>query len=162
MDSRARIRTLIAGEPADRVGFWLGNPHPDTWPIYMKHFGVASEEALRRELGDDFRWVCPQFFPSTYQHPQGKAMFDFGLTKERHGQAGPFELVEDPAEVDAYEWPSTGHLHLEESLEALRQAGPYYRAGGFWTCFYHNVMDLFGMEAYLTKMYTHPLSLIHI
>jgi len=34
MDSRERIRAIIAGDSADRCGFWLGNPHADTWPIY--------------------------------------------------------------------------------------------------------------------------------
>lgn len=29
-------------------------------------------------------------------------------------------------------------------------------ADRFWICFYHNVMDLFGMESYMIKMYTHP------
>jgi len=33
MNSRERIKAIIAGEPADRCGFWLGNPHADTWPI---------------------------------------------------------------------------------------------------------------------------------
>ena len=27
---------------------------------------------------------------------------------------------------------------------------------GFWTCFYHNVADLFGMEEYFVKMFTNP------
>ena len=39
---------------------------------------------------------------------------------------------------------------------SLRDAGDVYRASGFWTCFYHNIMDLFGMEDYMVKMFTHP------
>ena len=27
-------------EPADRVGFWLGNPADETKEIYYKHFGI--------------------------------------------------------------------------------------------------------------------------
>jgi uroporphyrinogen decarboxylase len=27
---------------------------------------------------------------------------------------------------------------------------------GFWTCFFHNICDLLGIEEYLIKMYTHP------
>jgi uroporphyrinogen decarboxylase len=38
----------------------------------------------------------------------------------------------------------------------LEGARDYYRASGFWAPFFHDVMDLFGMESYLTKMYTHP------
>jgi uroporphyrinogen decarboxylase len=41
-------------------------------------------------------------------------------------------------------------------LRALDAAGPHYRASGFWAPFYHDLMDLFGMEAYFVKMRTHP------
>ena len=47
-------------------------------------------------------------------------------------------------------------MNFDECLAALRSAGDYYRASGMWTCFYHNLMDLFGMEQYMMKMYTHP------
>lgn len=158
MNSRERIRTIIAGKPADRCGFWLGNPHEDTWPIYHKYFGTSTEEQLREKLGDDLRWICPQFFESTYQHPQDKEMFDVGLSKNKkyHGQAGPFADCEDAAEVQDFDWPDPDYLNFDECLDALANAGDYYRASGFWTCFYHNVMDLFGMESYMVKMYTNP------
>jgi len=156
MNSRDRIRRIIAGEPADRCGFWLGNPDPKTWPILHDYFGTSTEEELREKLGDDFRWICPQFFKSTYQHPEGKSMFDFGLDKEAHGQAGPFCDCEDVAEVEAFDWPNPDYLNFDECIEVLKNTNDYYRASGFWTCFYHNIMDLFGMESYLIKMYTHP------
>ena len=83
-------------------------------------------------------------------------MFDLGLSKKRHGQAGPLADCEDPDEIETFDWPDPGYLHFDDCIEALKQAGPYYRASGFWTCFYHNIMDLFGMDNYMTKMYTHP------
>lgn len=156
MDSRERIKAIIGGEQADRCGFWTGNPHTDTWPIYHAFFGTQDEESLRIKLGDDFRWVCPQFFPSTYKHPEGKEMFDLGLSKKMHGQAGPLADCEDADQVHSFDWPSPDHLHFEECIEALKRVGPFYRASGFWTCFYHNIMDLFGMENYMTKMCTNP------
>lgn len=156
MNGRERVKAIIAGETADHCGFWLGYPHPDTWPALHAHFGTASEEELRVKLGDDFRWVCPHFYPESYQHPAGKAMFDLGLKKIAHGTAGPFAECESVEEVHAAEWPSVEYLHFERVIDDLKQTGPYYRASGFWTCFYHNIMDLFGMEAYMTKMYTHP------
>ncbi len=156
MTSRERIKTIISGEPADRCGFWLGNPHDDTWPILHKYFGTATEEECRRKLGDDIRWICPQFFKSTYNDPSGHDMFDEGLNKEYHGMAGPFANCEDPADVENYPWPNPDYLNFDECLETLENVGEIYRASGFWTCFYHNVMDLFGMDNYLVKMYTHP------
>jgi uroporphyrinogen decarboxylase len=38
----------------------------------------------------------------------------------------------------------------------LQNVGDYYRASGFWMPFFHDLMDLLGMENYFVKMYTHP------
>lgn len=156
--SRERIQKIIGGEIPDRCGFWLGNPDPATWPILHKHFGTRTEEELRRKLSDDVRWICPQFFASTYQHPEGREMFDLGLWSEN--KQAPFAEIEDPQQILDFEFPDPDYLNFSETLEALRNAGDVYRASGFWTCFYHNVMDYFGMENYMMKMYTHP-ELVH-
>ncbi|MFO7871576.1 MAG: uroporphyrinogen decarboxylase family protein [Kiritimatiellia bacterium] len=156
MNSRERVRAIIEGKAADRCGLWLGNPHGESWPGLHEYFGTATDEELRRKLRDDFRWICPQFFPDAYRDPDGYGMFDAGLARKRHGQPGPFSDCEDVEEVDSFPWPNPDYLCFDGCLSALREAGDVYRASGFWTCFYHNVMDLFGMEDYLVKMYTHP------
>ena len=155
MNSRERIRTLIAGEAADRCGFWLGNPHADTWPIYHTYFGMSTQEELRRKLDDDFRWIPA----GAYRHPEGKGMFDIP-GKTSHGTPGPFADCEDVGEVEAYDWPNPDYLDFTEVLETLRNTGDRYRASGFWTPFYHHVMDLFGMETYMVNMYANP-ELVH-
>lgn len=156
MNSRERIRGIIAGRRVDRCGLWLGNPHGESWPALHAYFGTTTEEELRRKLGDDFRWICPQFFPGAYRDPRGYGMFDAGLSKKRHGQAGPLAECEDVHALGEFPWPNPDYLSFDLCLESLRNAGDVYRASGFWTCFYHNVMDLFGMENYMVKMYTHP------
>ena len=155
MERRRRIRTIISGRAADRSGFWLGRPHADTWPMYLRHFGAADQEALRRRLGDDLRWYCPQFYDGAYHHPAGREMFPAMLGAE-HGKAHPLADCRTPADVDRYEWPRADYLDFEPCLAALRAAGDVYRASGMWCPFYHHVMDLFGMEEYMVRMYTHP------
>jgi len=156
MTSRERIRRIIAGEPADRCGFWLGNPHPDTWLIYHRFFGTADEESIRQSLGDDFRWICPQFFPGAYRAPDGRGMFDAGLSKKCHGQAGPLAEAESLKDVESFPWPDPKYLHFDDCMRALEAEKNHYRASGFWTSFYHNIMDLFGMEQYMVYMYERP------
>ncbi len=162
MTNRERIRTIISGRAADRCGFWMGNPHSETWPIYHRHFGTASEEELRRKLGDDLRWICPQFMGSTYRHPSGLPMFGSGVKKERHGQGGLLADCQEPGDIDScgVHWPDPQRLDFDETIAALGAAGDVYRASGFWTSFYHNVMDLFGIESYLVNMYERP-ELVH-
>jgi uroporphyrinogen decarboxylase len=155
MGSRERIHRIIAKQPADGAGFWLGNPHPETWPRYLAYFGASDGEEVRRALGDDLRWICPQFFASTYQHPDGRGLFDAG-PRTSHGQAGPLAGCDDPGALDAFDWPNADYLDFGETVAALEAVGDFYRASGFWTSFYHDLIALFGMEAYLMKMYTKP------
>jgi uroporphyrinogen decarboxylase len=155
--NRNLIKTLAARrEGASRCGFWLGNPHADTWPILHAHFGTQTEEELRLKLEDDFRWISPQFFDSVYPCPEGAGFFGTPKIKAAHGQAGPFAHTEDPREVEEYDWPDPERLNFDTCLSALEAAGPFFRASGFWSPFFHDIMDLFGMEDYMVKMFTHP------
>jgi uroporphyrinogen decarboxylase len=156
MNSRDVVRCIIGRGPAPRCGFWLGNPHPDTWPFLHRYFGTSSEEELRRKLGDDYRWISPQFFDSTYRHPEDRKLFDLRGDKKSHGQAGPLGDAETIADVEGFDWPELDRLNFEETILRLRDAGDVYRASGFWCPFFHDIMDLMGMENYMVKMSTHP------
>jgi uroporphyrinogen decarboxylase len=153
---RELIRAIIDRREAARCGFWMGNPHPDTWPILHRYFGTRTEEELRLKIGDDFRWISPQFLASTYKHPQDRKLFDMRGDKKSHGQAGPLADSETAADIEKFPWPELQYLDFSETITQLEGAGEFYRAGGFWCPFFHDVMDLFGMEPYMVKMYTHP------
>jgi uroporphyrinogen decarboxylase len=153
---REVLRAIIDRREAPRCGFWLGNPHADTWPILHRYFGTRSGEELRRKLGDDFRWISPQFAASTYRHPQNWKLFDMRGDKISHGQAGPLADCESVADVEKFPWPELEYLDFSETIGMLQGAGDFYRASGFWCPFFHDVMDLFGMESYMVKMVTHP------
>jgi len=156
LNSREIIRSIIARKPASRCGFWLGNPHPETWPLFHKYFGTSNEEEVRQKLGDDFRWITPQYFDSTYQHPEGKGIFDLHRTKKSHGEAGPLAECKTRSQFEDFEWPNPDYLDFSECIKILKNTGDFYRASGFWAPFFHDVMDLLGMENYMVKMYTHP------
>jgi uroporphyrinogen decarboxylase len=83
-------------------------------------------------------------------------MFYASIMKNSHGQMGPFADCEDIDAVGAFKWPDARQLSFDDTVRVLKRMGETYRLSGFWTCFYHNCMDLFGMENYLVKMYTHP------
>jgi len=156
VNSRELLKNIVALRPGPRCGLWLGNPHPDSWPGLHRYFGTKTEEEFRRKLGDDFRWISPSFVESTFPDPASKGIFGWSAGKTSHGQAGPLAGVEDPAELDAFDWPDPRALDFTGTLRALDEAGPYYRASGFWTPFFHDLMDFFGMEAYFVKMRTNP------
>ena len=152
MNSRTRIKNLISRCAADRSGFWLGNPHWETWPILHKYFGTTDDEEIRRILHDDFRWIQA----GTYRHPSGKPMLDMQRKGKELSSGGYFSDCDSIHQVEDYDWPNPDYLDFSEIIPAWESAGDYYRAGGFWSPFFHEVSDLFGMEQYFLKMYTHP------
>lgn len=158
LTSREIVRAIVGLKPAPRCGLWLGNPHAASWPGLHKYFGTQTEEEFRRKLGDDYRWISPSFAATTFPSVAAKGIFNFNWesAKTSHGQAGPLANVEDPAELARFDWPDPATLNFDETLKALDAAGPRYRASGFWTPFYHDLMDFFGMDAYFIKMHTAP------
>lgn len=157
MNSRERIRSIINLETPDRCGFWLGNPHPDSWPQLFSYFGNSSEETIRVRLHDDFRWIEPS---TAYKHPQGKPIFDNQRKSQELCAGGAFSECQDVEEIEKFEWPDPDFLDFSEILLKLKAAGNLYCASGFWCPFFHDVADFLGMENYFLKMYTHP-ELVH-
>ena len=78
------------------------------------------------------------------------------IKKQSHGDDGPLAKCRNVRTVDAFDWPRPEHLRFDEFAPLLQSIEGLYRASGFWTCFYHNVMDLFGLEQYLMNMYDAP------
>ncbi len=153
MDSRTLIRELIAGRPTPRCGFWMGNPDPKTWPLLREYFGVATDDEVRRLLGDDLVWVMAD---GGYHGPDGRPAFPNPRKREGLAAPGVFSDCESVAEVAAYPWPELKDLDFTEQLAAVRRTGDCYRASGMWCPFFHLLGDLFGMEEYFVKMYTQP------
>ena len=152
MTGRERIRAIFSGRAADRCGFWMGNPHWESWPLYYEAFGVSDEAGVRRYLGDEMLWV----YQGDYRHPEGKPEFDLQRRDRGLSAAGVFADCEDVAEVEAFDWPNPDYMDFSRQLDMLRNAGDLYRAGGMWCPFFHVAADAFGMENYFIKMYTHP------
>jgi uroporphyrinogen decarboxylase len=161
MSSRELIKRLIAGETVERCGLWLGMPNLNSWPILHSYFQTRTEEQWRRKLGDDCRWIGPQSYTGqVYRDPAGREMFDLGLNREKFGSVGPLAHCERVEELEEFPWPNPDYLDFEPCLRDLRAAGDVYRLSGFWTCFFHNIADLFGMEEYLVKMHVNP-AIVH-
>ncbi|MBT5055899.1 MAG: hypothetical protein HOM68_05105 [Gemmatimonadetes bacterium] len=151
MNHRQRLQAIIAGEPADRCGFWLGNPHADTWPILEGHFGTDDHEQILQQFDDDMRWIRP----GAYHHPEARPMFDFQRKGRELAAGGVFADCDSVDEVDAFDWPNPDYLDFTDTISSLQTAGDVYRPSGFWCPFFHYVADFFGMENYFVKMYTH-------
>ena len=127
MTSRQRIHNIIANQPADGCGLWLGNAQsPRRSDIYYGYFKVQTEEELRRKLHDDFRWIAPW----TYRGPVKDNPFPIPH-KVSHGESvGRSRGRRRCASLNDYDWPKPELMDFEPALAALRVAGDVYRASG--------------------------------
>lgn len=155
MTSREKIWRIINGEKTDTCGLWLGNPDPASWPIWHGYFGTSSEEELRQKLGDDFRWICPEWFSDHNKDPQNQFVIHLDK-RDGPGKFPPLANCETLEQLDNFHWPIAEGLCFDSCLKALDCVGDLYRASGMWTPFYHIMQELFGMEEYFIKIHTNP------
>lgn len=185
VNGKERVAAMLGGQPADRVGFWLGNPADETKEIYCRHFGIICKDAspekgedteesvlltttsgradvdLAAALDSDLFWCSPELDPAaSYKHPQGTPMWDVlgGRPRESLSQPGMFAQCEDVRQVEAFDWPNPDHLDFTSTIDTIDYAASKGMAvfGGMWMPFFHVVADFFGMENYFVKMHTHP------
>jgi len=156
MSQRQLIRKIMNGEPAERCGFWLGSPLPETIQVYNQKLGTSSLEEIQHFLGDDIRWITPQYIKSTYKHPGRKVMRPWKEANPMGLANGPMSHIETVEEVEAYDWPQIKYLDFTETINQLQNLGDYYRLSGFWSPFFHDLTYMLGTEDLLMKMYTHP------
>lgn len=158
MTGRERFLSITQHQ-STHCGFWHGHPHEDALDGLLAYFGAADDFELGLALGDDVCWCMPEE-NGLWLHPGGRKMFDFWKGRERHslGEPGCFADCEDPAEVEAFEWPTLQHCDFSGTLALIERARSAGLAvlSGMWSPFFHDVADAFGMEEYFIKMYTAP------
>lgn len=164
MTSKERVRAAFARQPVDRVPMWCG-ASPEFMAKARAFLGVEDDEAVSLRFHDDFRRVfsryCgPERFDPAYNEKQGKVISVFGV--ERHG-IGYGQPVCHPLEnatleeVHAYPWPDPDWFDVSHIREdALAWGGEYAIMGGEWSPFFHDAIDLLGMENMMCLFYDEP------
>ncbi|MCF8243300.1 MAG: hypothetical protein K9J16_18135 [Melioribacteraceae bacterium] len=150
---REKYEAILNRNNNNGCGFWIGNPHPDTWLQLKNYFETDSEEEIRLKLNDGYRWIEPA---DAYNHPEGKPVFDNQRKGAELSAGGVFADCDCLQEIEDFTWPNIDYLNFEKVIHRLRNAGDVYRASGFWAPFFHDVADFLGMENYFIKMYTSP------
>lgn len=155
MSSRSRILAILNRQNTDSPGYWTGNPHPDTLPLYLAELGLETAEDLYLHLGDDVRWIPAD---SGFRHPAGKPPFDFygGREREHLNMPGLFAECESVAEVEGFPWPDLHHLDFSEVLAAVHRQPTRSVWTGMWAPFFHDVAEFFGMDNYFVAMFERP------
>lgn len=162
MTSRERVLTTFEHQEPDRVPCWCGSS-PEFWRNAKQTLGL-DDESLRRRLGDDFRSItAPYVSPGNSEpllSPGATSRTYFGV---EHGGLGYGQPLSHPLadatldQIHQYPWPNSRWVdvsHIQEN--AMSWNRQYAILGGSWSPFWHDVIDLMGMENLFLKMYDDP------
>lgn len=159
MNSRDRVLTAFALEEPDRVPAWCG-ASVEFWAKAKRTLGL-DDEALRVRFGDDFRRVFARYVgPEVALLPGATYATPFGVQRTGVGYGQPLSHPLAAAglnEVHAYRWPDPAWMdvaHIRGEAEAWGRQ--YAILGGDWSPFWHDLIDLLGMETMYYRMHDEP------
>jgi hypothetical protein len=160
MTSRERVLAAFAHSEADLVPRWCG-ASPEFLAKARQQFGLPDDESFFVRIGDDFRRVFARYTgPEVPLSPGAVCRTIFGIERAGHGYGQPLSHPLANAtlqEVHAYPWPDPKRQdvsHVRE--EALAWKRQYAILGGDWSPFWHDLIDLLGMETMYLKLYDEP------
>lgn len=160
MNSRERVMTVFNGEIPDRVPAWCGAT-PEFWEKAKRELSLDDEQLFVR-FGDDFRrvhaeYIGPELVP---QDERAHKKTVFGIERQGIGGGQPLSHPLADAglpEIHDYPWPDTDWFDVSKiKSQAGAWGGEYAILGGEWAPFWHDAIDLLGMENLYIKMYTEP------
>lgn len=161
MNSKERVKSVFNHCEPDRVPLWYGCS-PEFWDKCKRETGIVEDEALRQRLGDDFRRVNA-IYKGPVQKLHGDATMATVFGIERHGigygqpTSLPLEHAETVEDIHDYAWPDPDCMDIGNvRKDADSYDGEYAILGGDWSPFWHDAIDLLGMENLYIKMYDNP------
>lgn len=159
MDSRERVLTAFAHQEPDRVPRWCG-ASAEFWEKAKRELGL-DDEGLRLRFGDDFRRVSSRPPAVASPLPPGVSyVTPFGVPRTGLGYGQPtcHPLAQASLkQIEDYPWPDprrvdVSHVRAEAAVYGRR----YAILGGEWSPFWHDLIDLLGMEQTYYLMYDQP------
>ncbi len=159
MTSHQRVLTAFAHREPDRVPIWCG-ASPEFLAKASRECGLSEEELFVR-FGDDFRRVHSEYRGPGHELTDGASMRTlFGIERMGIGYGQPTGHPLAGATMDdvaAYPWPNPDWMDVSGVRDAAQaHGGEYAILGGEWSPFWHDAIDLIGMEALYLAMYDQP------
>jgi uroporphyrinogen-III decarboxylase len=159
MTSRERVLAAFEHEEPDRVPCWCG-ASVEFWEKAKRQMQL-DDEGLRVRFGDDFRRVFAEYAgPEIPLSESATSRTVFGIERQGLGYGQPMSHPLSNAtlrEVHDYAWPEPEWMDVSKIKgEIQAYKGEYAILGGAWSPFWHDAIDLLGMENLYIKMYAEP------
>lgn len=158
MTSLERVLAAFRYEEPDIVPRWCG-ASPEFWDKAKNALNL-NDESLRVRFGDDFRRVVAPYvetqelsFGASYRTPFGIERQGIGYGQPRSHPLATASLTD----LHDYPWPDASLLDVSKlRAEINTWNGHYAVLGGDWSPFWHDAIDLVGMETLFFNMYDDP------
>jgi uroporphyrinogen decarboxylase len=159
MNSRERVLTAFEFEEPDRVPAWCGAS--TEFLKNAKRSLDLDDEGLRQRFGDDFRRVFARVpTPACEFPPEATAITPFGVFRAGIEYGQPLNHPLSAAtltDVHDYNWPDPQAVDVSNiRAEAAAHGKQYAILGGDWSPFWHDLIEVLGMENMYLKMYDEP------
>lgn len=120
-----------------------------------------DDEGLRVRLGDDFRRVFAGYDGPLFPLSEGATYRTvFGVERLGLGYGQPLShplANAEPKDIHEYLWPDADWMAVSRiNSDARVYKGKYAILGGDWSPFWHDLIDLLGMENMYLKMHDAP------
>ncbi len=160
MNSRERVLSVFEHQEPDRVPCWCG-ASVEFWKKAKKELNL-DDEKLRLRFRDDFRRVFAEYAGPEFEleHELATGRTPFGIERDGYGYGQPLSHPLADAtvkQVHDYPWPDPAWMDVSKIKKtAQTYDGQFAILGGDWSPFWHDLIDLVGMEELYIKMYTAP------
>ncbi|UCG46907.1 MAG: hypothetical protein JSU94_15575 [Phycisphaerales bacterium] len=159
LTGRERVMAAFEHAEADRVPCWCGASE-EFWAKAKRELGLDDEE-LRIRFADDFRRVYARYSGPHFELSEGAVSRTvFGVERRGMGYGQPINhplATATIAEIHDYPWPAPEWMDVSAiRAEAESYDGQFAILGGDWSPFWHDAIDLLGMEDLLINMYERP------
>lgn len=160
MTSRERVLAAFDHVEPDMVPRWCG-ASPEFLVKARRELTLPDDESFSVRIGDDFRRVFARYVGPDFPLSSGAVSRTvFGVERTGFGYGQPLSHPMATAtlrDVHAYPWPDPAWQDVSHIREdALRWNRQYAILGGDWSPFWHDAIDLLGMENLYFKMYDEP------
>jgi uroporphyrinogen decarboxylase len=159
MNSRERVLAAFEHVEPDRVPAWCG-ASVEFWERAKRALDL-DDEGLCVRFGDDFRRVWARYVgPAFPLSPGAVSRSVFGVERWGIGYGQPMThplAGATLARVHEHPWPDPAWMDVSHvRADAERYGGQYAILGGDWSPFWHDAIDLLGMDGLYVKMYEEP------
>ena len=160
MTSRERVLAAFNHTPSDIVPRWCG-ASPEFLAKARRQLNLPDNESFLIRIGDDFRRVFARYVgPEFPLSPGSVCRTVFGIERAGHGCGQPLSHPLADAtlqQVHDYPWPDPDWQDVVRiRADALSWNRQYAVLGGDWSPFWHDAIDLLGMETLYLKLYDEP------